>query len=103
MAIKKVTVLYGGESSERSVSLESGKYVFQSVKNLGYEAELIDYPSEFHLKNYREKILFLLHSTERMESQANCKSFYNKITFNTPEVAKKLVKILGIKIPLKKS
>ena len=44
MAIKKVTVLYGGESSERSVSLESGKYVFQSVKNLGYEAELIDYP-----------------------------------------------------------
>ena len=39
--------MYGGESSERSVSLKSGKYVFQSVKNLGYEAELIDYPSEF--------------------------------------------------------
>ena len=47
MAIEKIIVLYGGESSERSVSLESGKYVFQSVKDLGYEAELIDYPCEF--------------------------------------------------------
>ena len=47
MAIEKITVLYGGESSERSVSLESGKYVFQSVKHLGYEAELVDYPSKF--------------------------------------------------------
>ncbi len=47
MAIEKIIVLYGGESSERSVSLESGKYVFQSVKDLGYEAELIDYPIEF--------------------------------------------------------
>ena len=47
MAIEKITVLYGGESSERSISLESGKYVFQSVKHLGYEAELVDYPNEF--------------------------------------------------------
>jgi len=47
VAIEKIIVLYGGESSERSVSLESGKYIFQSVKNLGYEADLIDYPSEF--------------------------------------------------------
>ena len=55
MAIKKVTVLYGGESSERSVSLESGKYVFQSVKNLGYEAELIDYPSEFSPEKFLQE------------------------------------------------
>ena len=45
MAIKKITVLYGGESSERELSLESGKYVFQSLKDLGYDTELIDYPS----------------------------------------------------------
>ena len=29
MAIKKVIVLYGGKSSEREVSLESGKYIYQ--------------------------------------------------------------------------
>ena len=46
MAIEKITVLYGGKSSERSISLESGKHLFQSVKHLGYEAELVDYPSE---------------------------------------------------------
>ena len=47
MAIKKIKVLYGGESSEREVSLESGKYIFQAVKDLGYEAQLIDYPKNF--------------------------------------------------------
>ena len=63
MAIRKVIVLYGGESSERSVSLESGKYVFQSAKDLGYEAELIDYPSEFSLDKISKKdfIFIALH------------------------------------------
>lgn len=63
MAIEKITVLYGGESSERSVSMESGKYVFQSVKDLGYEAELIDYPSEFSLEQFLQAdfIFIALH------------------------------------------
>ena len=66
MAIKKVTVLYGGESSEGSVSLESGKYVFQSVKDLGYEAELIDYPSEFSPEKFlQEDFIFIaLHGQD---------------------------------------
>ena len=58
MAIRKVIVLYGGESSERSVSLESGKYVYKSIKDLGYETELIDYPSEFSIDKFRKIILF---------------------------------------------
>ena len=63
MAIRKVIVLYGGESSERSVSLESGKHVFQSAKDLGYEAELIDYPSEFSIDKILENdfIFIALH------------------------------------------
>ena len=47
MAIKKVIVLYGGKSSEREVSLESGKYIYQAAKDLGYEAQLVDYPENF--------------------------------------------------------
>ena len=47
MAIKKVIVLYGGKSSEREVSLESGKYIYQAAKDLGYEAQLVDYPEKF--------------------------------------------------------
>ena len=100
MAIKKVTVLYGGESSERSVSLESGKYVFQSVKNLGYEAELIDYPSEFSPEKLsKEDFIFIaLHGKDgesgelqKFLQQNNlqysgsgyeaCKNTWNKDTF----------------------
>jgi len=47
VAIKKVIVLYGGKSSEREVSLESGKYIYQAAKDLGYEAQLVDYPKNF--------------------------------------------------------
>ncbi len=52
MAIKKITVLYGGESSEREVSLESGKYIFQSLKELGYDAQLVDYPANFLITEF---------------------------------------------------
>lgn len=40
---KKIAVLYGGMSSEREVSLRSGKNVYEALKRLGYEnIELID-------------------------------------------------------------
>ena len=52
MAIKKITVLYGGQSSEREVSLESGKDIYHSLKALGYEAQLIDYPKNFFLDGH---------------------------------------------------
>ena len=39
----KIAVLYGGLSSEREVSLRSGKNVYEALKRLGYKnAELID-------------------------------------------------------------
>jgi len=39
---KKVAVLYGGLSSEREVSLRSGKAAYDSLVRLGYETFLID-------------------------------------------------------------
>lgn len=40
---KKIGVLYGGMSSEREVSLRSGKNCFEAIKRLGYKnVELID-------------------------------------------------------------
>ena len=67
MAIRKVIVLYGGESSERKLSLESGKYIFQIIKDLGYDTELIDYPSEFSIDKILENdfIFIALHGDRR--------------------------------------
>ena len=48
MGINKIAVLYGGESSEREVSLESGQNIYQAILELGYEVNLIDYPIEFN-------------------------------------------------------
>ena len=63
MAIKKITVLYGGQSSEREVSLESGKDIYHSLKVLGYEAQLIDYPKNFFLEQFSQEafIFIALH------------------------------------------
>ena len=69
MAIKKITVLYGGQSSEREVSLESGKYIFQSIKDLGYETALIDYPDGFSLETFTtEDFIFIALHGEDGES-----------------------------------
>ena len=69
MAIKKIIVLYGGKSSERDVSLESGKYIFQAVKDLGYEAQLIDYPQKFSPNELtKEDFIFIALHGEDGES-----------------------------------
>ena len=41
--MKEVCVLYGGNSSEREVSLKSGKFIHKSLVKNGYKAHLIDY------------------------------------------------------------
>lgn len=38
----KVVVLYGGDSAERAVSLNSGQAVYEALKNQGIEAHLLD-------------------------------------------------------------
>ena len=63
MAITKIIVLYGGQSSEREVSLESGKFISQSLENLGYEVQLIDYPQHFSFQQLTQEdfIFIALH------------------------------------------
>ena len=41
--LNNIVVIYGGSSSEREISLKSGKGIFDAVNQLGFEAELIDY------------------------------------------------------------
>jgi len=39
---KKIALLAGGISKERDISLESGKAVFNALKELNYSVKLID-------------------------------------------------------------
>ncbi|MFB0998775.1 MAG: D-alanine--D-alanine ligase, partial [Colwellia sp.] len=39
---QKLAVLYGGDSAEREVSLNSGKAVAEGLRQAGFEVELID-------------------------------------------------------------
>lgn len=51
---EKIAVLFGGESAEREVSLNSGKAVFEALKSLGYDVEAIDTKS-FPIEQLKEK------------------------------------------------
>jgi D-alanine-D-alanine ligase len=66
VAISKIIILYGGTSSEREVSLESGAYIYQSIKDLGHEVVLLDYPDEFSLTSLQEDdfIFIALHGAD---------------------------------------
>ena len=44
--MKKAAVLMGGQSSERAVSLESGKGVLKALAEKGYEPIALDVPEK---------------------------------------------------------
>ena len=64
--MNKICVLYGGNSSERSVSLKSGKCIYESLINNGYEASLIDYKHLIDLGElkYFDLVFIALHGEE---------------------------------------
>ena len=64
--MNKICVLYGGNSSERSVSLKSGKYIYESLIIKGYEASLIDYKHLIDLGElkYFDLVFIALHGEE---------------------------------------
>ena len=41
--INKIAVLFGGSSSEREISLQSGRGVHKAISDLGYQSDLIDF------------------------------------------------------------
>ena len=46
---RKILVLYGGNSSEREVSLKSGTAINQALTNLGLDSELLDFQNNYVL------------------------------------------------------
>ena len=112
MEIKKIAVLYGGTSSEREVSLESGRNIYSAVQALGYEASLIDYPSEFSIENSRQNdfIFIALHGydgesgdlqellTHESIKFSGSKSFACRRTWNK-RVCKEILEINKIPTP----
>ena len=56
MKNQKIGVLYGGMSTERSISLKSGKAVYQALLSRGWNAVLIDVDSQLPQKLIEQKI-----------------------------------------------
>jgi D-alanine-D-alanine ligase len=56
MKDQKIGVLMGGNSSEREISLKSGKAVLQGLKRCGYKATAIDVGPDLAVKLRRQRI-----------------------------------------------
>ena len=64
--IDKIAVLYGGSSSEREISIQSGEGVYKSIIELGYIADLIEINDLEELSELRvyDFIFIALHGFE---------------------------------------
>ena len=110
--LKKICVLYGGNSPERNVSLKSGKFIHQSLLKNGYQSSLIDYKDSIDLEKLKDfNLVFIaLHGEEgesgilqsKMEDAAisytgsnfkACKNSWNK------EVCKNILKQNNLPTP----
>ncbi|MCX5716095.1 MAG: D-alanine--D-alanine ligase [Candidatus Omnitrophica bacterium] len=60
--VKRIGVLAGGPSSERAISLESGKAVFEALKDMGYDTVLLDVKGNLtgaQIKGFNIDVAFL--------------------------------------------
>ena len=64
--MKEICVLYGGNSSEREVSLKSGTFIHKSLVKNGYKSHLIDYADLTELEKLKDfNLVFIaLHGEE---------------------------------------
>ena len=64
--IKKIIVICGGSSSEREISLQSGKGVYDALKKLGYETTIVDFKtiSDLNIFKTYDLIFIALHGFE---------------------------------------
>ena len=64
--MKKVCVLFGGNSSEREVSLKSGKFIHESLLKNGFKSYLIDYRDLTELEKLKDfdLVFIALHGWE---------------------------------------
>ena len=66
MKISSVVVLYGGTSSEREISLQSGQNIYEALQSLGYKAESLDFKDLEHIDKLRDYdfVFIALHGHE---------------------------------------
>ena len=66
MKISSVVVLYGGTSSEREISLQSGQNIYEALQSLGYKAELLDFKDLEYIDKLRDYdfVFIALHGHE---------------------------------------
>ena len=64
--LKNIAVIYGGSSSEREISLQSGGGIHEAVRALGYESNLIDFNDLIDLAELKNNdlIFIALHGFE---------------------------------------
>ena len=64
--IKKIIVICGGSSSEREISLQSGKGVYDALKKLGYKTTIVDFKtiSDFNIFKTYDLVFIALHGFE---------------------------------------
>jgi len=109
--LKKIAVLLGGISAERSVSLKTGKYVFKSLKKQGYTVKKIKVSSDKNkliktLKEFKPDFVFnALHGFFGEDGKVqklldNLKLKYSHSNAKTSDIAmnKKKTKLIFKKI-----
>ena len=74
---KKILVVLGGNSKERTVSLDSGKACFDAVKRLGYKAETFDPAKNFLNEIDRSKFDIIFNALHGKDGEdGNAQSFF---------------------------
>lgn len=80
---RKILVLYGGNSSEREVSLKSGTAINQALTNLGIDSELLDFQNNLEFDSFKlyDKIFIALHGNEGESGDLQQKLLEHNISF----------------------
>jgi len=66
MKVKRIVVLCGGISSEREVSLKTGRAIYSALLKKGYKAKLMDAKGKWYLKMIKQKpdmVFIALHGS----------------------------------------
>ena len=94
-SFSKVAVLYGGSSSEREISLITGKAVFESLQSKGLEVILVDTIDPFIEVLKTEKVThawIALHGSPDGED-GKIQSILNMLKIKYTEVIQSLVRL----------
>lgn len=81
---ERIAVVMGGPSSEREVSLESGRLVMKALESLGYEAHSLDYDERFidALRDLMPDALFnALHGTHGEDGEIQGVLEYMRVAY----------------------